>query len=83
MPAEIAGKDLVKWGLAKVCRRIINNRISETLFNRNGAASQPNKIHFFQLFNFHYADSARMLTVGGLFLNGRDDDAAARSISKT
>ena len=73
VPSTIAGRDLAKWGLAKVCRQIIDNRINETLFNRNGAAQPANKLRYTQLFNFHYADGAKMLTVGGLLANPRDD----------
>jgi hypothetical protein len=78
VPVGIAGKDLAKWGLAKVCRQIINNRIEETLFSRNGPIQAANKLRYVQLFNFHYADSCKMLTVGGLFVNARDE-ARARS----
>jgi hypothetical protein len=76
VPVGVAGKDLVKWGLARVCRQIINNRIDETLFNRNGAAAPANRLRYTQLFNFHYADGAKMLTVGGIFLNNRDEERA-------
>lgn len=58
------GTKLSRWGLAAVCRRIILNEIFETLSKRNG--TRENKLVFDQLFNFHYADGAKILTVGGI-----------------
>jgi hypothetical protein len=73
VPDTVKPKDLAGWGLAKVCRQIIYNRVTETLFNRNGGVANASKLKFVQTFNFHYADGTRMLTVGGLFLNPRDE----------
>jgi len=61
--------------MARVYREIINNQIGETLADRNGARQAGNKILYRQLFNFHYADGAKMLTVGGLLY---DQGLAAR-----
>lgn len=69
VPIDIVGADLSSWGTAKIYRRIILNEINETLLQRNGA--RKNKINFEQFFNFHYADGAKMLTVGGVLF--RDD----------
>jgi hypothetical protein len=73
VPSGVTGKALAKWGFARVCRQIINNRIEETLFNRNGATQAAKKLRYLQLFNYHYADGAKMLTVGGLLVNARDE----------
>ena len=45
------------------------NEILETLNERNGARDPDNAIIYKQLFNFHYADGAKMLTVGGLLFD--------------
>lgn len=66
VPPEIADKDLTAWGLSKISRRIIVNKIAETLSDRNGPKAPGNGLVFQQLFNFEYADDAKMLTVGGL-----------------
>jgi hypothetical protein len=66
VPAGIAAKDLREWGTAKIFRKIILNEIAETVADRNGDKPEGSKIVFDQLFNFHYADGAKMLTVGGL-----------------
>lgn len=66
VPADVSGKDLRKWNVAKVYRRIINNHIHETLTARNGGRASGNKILYQQLYNFHYADGMNMLTVGGI-----------------
>lgn len=58
------GGQLSGWGLAATCRRIMLNEIFETLSKRNG--SRENKLIFQQLFNFQYADGAKMLTIGGI-----------------
>lgn len=69
VPIDVTGSELSDWGVAKVYRRIILNEIQETLLQRNGP--RRIRINFEQLFNFHYADGAKMLTVGGIFY--RDD----------
>ncbi|HUT35266.1 MAG TPA: O-methyltransferase [Planctomycetota bacterium] len=72
IPRGIRGADLRAWGLARVCREIIHNEIIETLAHRNAPLAGRWRIGYEQLFNFHYADGAQMVTVGGLFLNGAD-----------
>lgn len=66
VPNGILERDLASWGSAAVARRIINNEIHAALRERNGTLPQPNQIEYRQLFNFRYADGAKMLTVGGL-----------------
>ena len=66
VPAGTKGKDFAKWGTAKVCREIINNEISSTITDINGAREDGSKLCYEQLFNFHYSDNAKMLTVGGV-----------------
>lgn len=66
VPAGITAKDLRAWGTARVYRKIIHNEIEETVVDRNGDKPSGNEILYRQLFNFHYADNAKMLTVGGL-----------------
>ena len=67
VPLDVDDKKLRAWGLAKECRRIINNEIIETLNDRKWCEPSGSKIKYEQLFNFHYADGAKMLTVGGVF----------------
>jgi len=69
---SVTGADLAKWGLAKVSRDIIHDHIQKTLADRNGPLSADVKVSYTQLFNFHYADGAKMLTVGGLLTDKRD-----------
>lgn len=57
---------LEEWGEAEVYYRIIANQIAQVLTDRNGGLEDENKIQYMQLFNFHYQNGARMLTVGGL-----------------
>jgi hypothetical protein len=66
VPPDISGADLAGWGLADICRTIIHNQIQQTLSQRNGVLATESKIQYRQLFNFHYADAMKMLTVGGL-----------------
>jgi hypothetical protein len=72
VPASVRGSDLGGWGTAKVTRNIIDNYIKKTLSDRNAPRDAESRIKYEQLFNFHYADGARMLTVGGIFLNPSD-----------
>jgi hypothetical protein len=74
----LESKDLAGWGTAKAYRSIIDNQIEETLKERNGILSPGAKIKYSQLFNFHYSDGAKMLTVGGLFF----DEAQEAIVSK-
>lgn len=66
VPIDIKDSDLLGWGTAKVSRRVINNQILEVLHSRNGVRVPGSRFLYQQLFNFHYADDAKMLTVGGI-----------------
>ncbi len=66
LPRNVTEKDLAGWGIARVYRTIINNEIEDSMARRNGFLPRGTKILYRQLFNFHYQDSARMLSVGGL-----------------
>lgn len=72
IPSGVKIASLAGWGMARVCRRIITNEILSTLNDRNGANSPSAKIDYVQLFNFNYADGPKMLTVGGLLLDGEE-----------
>jgi len=76
----LRGADLAKWGLAKVSRDIIHNVIQKTLNDRNGALTARAQLQYKQLFNFRYADTAKMLTVGGILLNSRDQSKLPRGV---
>jgi len=66
VPGDVAERDLGGWGTARVCHRILRNQIREVISHRNGGLAPPRRLCYMQLFNFHYADGARMLTTGGL-----------------
>ena len=66
IPTNISRNDLNGWNNARLYQRIITNQIQETLLARNGSRNRDNEILYKQTFNFHYADGAKMLTVGGL-----------------
>jgi hypothetical protein len=70
--ADVKGADLAKWGLANVSRDIMHDRIQKVLTDRNAPLPTESKLYYQQLFNFHYADGAKMLTVGGLFTDKKD-----------
>lgn len=70
---ELSGSELAQWGLAKIFRDVIVDEIRSTLNDRNAAADKEEHIRFKQCFHFRYADGQRMLTVGGIFLNKRDE----------
>jgi len=60
---------LLGWGTAKVFHSVICNQITASLAARNGVRPADQKIHYEQIFHFHYQDGARMLTVGGVFFD--------------
>jgi len=72
IPLGTSGTRLGGWGLARVCRDIIDNQIAEALADRNAPLDEDEALKYTQLFNFHYADKARMLTVGGYITKRKD-----------
>ncbi len=72
IPDEWIREPLSKWGLAGVYYRFIVAEIASALGDRNASAKASDKLEFRQLFHFRYADTTRMLTVGGLLLNPAD-----------
>lgn len=72
VPSSVTGRNLAGWGTARVTRAIIDNYIRKVLSDRNAPLNADSRISYEQLFNFHYADGARMLTVGGIFLDPSD-----------
>jgi hypothetical protein len=74
IPRGITGASLSGWGLGRVCREIIHNEIAQALSDRNAPQPDTRRLTYHQLFNFHYADNAKMLTVGGYFVDPNDRD---------
>jgi hypothetical protein len=71
VPLGLSGAELRGPKLAELCRRIISSKIKQELAYRNGPLNGEQRINYTQLVNFGYADGARMLTVGGIFYEGR------------
>ncbi|MBM0740245.1 hypothetical protein JOY44_01055 [Phormidium sp. CLA17] len=83
IPVGIDEKDFNKWNTANVYRDVINNEIQETIVNRNGGLDTNDKLIYRQLFNFHYEDNAKMLTVGGiLYSRGQEPEFSRCLISQ-
>ncbi len=78
VPPDVKGKDLQEWGYAKVHGRIVTNEISQTLVTRNGGLDAKDKLQYRQLFNFQYADGAKMGTVGGVLFREGDKPGIER-----
>jgi hypothetical protein len=74
VPEEWTREPLSKWGLAGVYYKFIISEITSALNDRNDSAKPSDKVEFRQCFHFRYADTTRMLTVGGLLLNPTDAD---------
>ncbi len=70
VPPDINAQDLEDWGTARVSKRILDNEIAQSLAERNGVKPLETKMHYKQIFNFHYRDGARMLNVGGILVDG-------------
>jgi len=66
IPAGLQDSDLAGWNVAKILRSVIDSEIADTLVTVNRTRSAGAKLVYRQLFNFHYQDGARMLTVGGI-----------------
>ena len=57
-------EELLGWGTAQQYRRILAEELQQVLSQRNGALPPHYRFQARQIFNFHYADNANMLTVG-------------------
>lgn len=78
VPRDLSDAKLGGWGTADASRRIISNEIEATLNSRNGVRGPGNKFEYKQLFNFHYADGHKMLTVGGILYDEGQEDLLAK-----
>lgn len=78
VPPAVEAGHLGGWGTAEVYRDIIHNEIEEALKDRNGILPQGGKMKYRQLFNFHYSDGAKMLTVGGVIFDEGQEEVVDR-----
>jgi hypothetical protein len=62
VPAGVSDATLAKWGWAEASHKVLAAQAAAE------AARRYDGVEFEQLFHFHYADGARMLTWGGLLL---------------
>jgi hypothetical protein len=73
VPSGVTGVKLANWGLAEASYTIISDHVQVTLNNFNAPQKQEQKRRFQQCFHFRYKDGQRMLTVGGIILDKKDD----------
>ena len=80
VPADLTltGRDLNQPKKAGICHLIMTDEIIQSLDRRNKKDSLGHKIRYQQLFNFHYKNGAKMLTLGGLIY----DEALSDEVSK-
>lgn len=76
-PAWMNGKDVQGPAMARTLHRLVTDEIMAALRDRNGVTSFDEVMHFQQLFNFVYRDTARMLTVGGVLFEEADKELLA------
>lgn len=62
VPLRTTDASLAKWGWADTQRRVLADALTEDFSNR------PDQARLHQLFDFRYADGARMQTYGGIVL---------------
>lgn len=79
IPLGLNSSKLGSWGTAEVFRKIILNEIAQSLQTRNGGRIPGSKFQFKQLFNFHYRDGAKMLTVGGIIYDEGQENLLAKA----
>ena len=70
-PQEMPNAHLRGWLLSQTTRRIVRQEIENTLQQVNLTRALEQKIQFYQVVAFEYADGAKMTTVGGAFV-GQD-----------
>lgn len=64
------------WNFAKKCRELIDTQIKYSLSLRE--ISEKKGFAYQQLFNFHYSDDAKMLTVGGIIFNKEIEESVEK-----
>jgi hypothetical protein len=64
IPTNLTDEQLLGWGTARVFREVLSNELEVVLSERNGSLRAGQKLLARQIFNFHYEDGAKMLTVG-------------------
>ena len=75
LPSVTSDADLAGWKLANVSRRLIEAQVRAVLADRLFGGERPERMDYRQLFNFEYADGAKMATVGGIIYGmDRADD---------
>lgn len=74
VPIDITGSDLNKKNLPSTYGKIILNEIVSALTSRNGPLEEAKKIQYEQVVNILYNDGTQMLTIGGVFYSGDDQD---------
>lgn len=79
LPVGLKPADLAGWGVAAVVRQMMANQVDDTLSIRNGVLLPDQRMCSRQIFNFHYRDGARMVTVGFLLYTETDKDKIAAS----
>ena len=72
VPVDLKPEHLAKWGTARTYKRIISDVIETTINDRNAALATSERVAYRQIFNFHYQDGSKMLTVGGIIVNPDD-----------
>jgi hypothetical protein len=72
VPAGIKAGDLDPKGTATTYYQIMVNDINNILLSRNTSLPEDAQLKFQQVFFLRYADGAEMMTLGGFFLNQKD-----------
>ena len=75
LPRRYSASDLGGWGTAEAYREVIDEQIRVALSERNTGQPAGAVVQYQQLFNFHYQDGAKMLTVGGLLHDAGQEGA--------
>lgn len=78
VPADLNVRNLSGWNVADVYRDIIDNEIFDTVATVNRSRSLETKCNYKQLFNFHYEDGVKMLTVGGVIYDKEHESTLAK-----
>ena len=64
-PFGVSDISLHGWGFARLCKKIITEKIEKAIQDKNLNLVNGKQLHYKQLYNFSYSDGTKMLTVGG------------------
>ncbi len=79
LPAGLTNADIYGAKVGEILRDVVDSAIRDSVRDRNSEVQAADSFSYEQLFNFRYADNAKMMTVGGIIFSEPDREKFERS----